>query len=177
MESTAATTTASTTSVGLRYGLLIGLLSVLISFVSYTMQWQDSWAVRIISLAVSIGGIAFAQREFKLRNAGFMSFGQGVGVGTVAACVMGLLSAIFIYFYLSVIAPEMIAQLLEKARQGMEAKNNLSDEQIEQGMAMTAKFMKPPFMAGSTLVGSIIFGLIISLITSAFIKNAKPEFE
>lgn len=162
---------------GLRCGLLIGLLSVLVSFVAYTMQWQDSWAVRIVSLVISIGGIAFAQREFKLRNAGYMSYGEGIGVGVVAACVMGAISAIFIYFYLSIIAPEMIAQLLEKARQGMEAKNSLSDEQIDQAMAMTSKFMKPPFMAGSTLVGSIIFGLIISLITSAFIKNAKPEFE
>lgn len=172
---TAVITHASPVSVGLRYGLLIGLVSVMVAFGSFSLQLQENWGVRLLSIAILVLGVVLAQREFKKQNAGFMSYGQGLGVALVAGCVVGVLSAVFIYVYITFISPEFQQLLLDKAREGMEAKG-VADEQIDQAVAMTGRFMMP-IMVGSALFGAVLQALIIGLISSAFVKNAQPDFE
>jgi energy-converting hydrogenase Eha subunit A len=38
-------------------------------------------------------------------------------------------------------------------------------------------FMQGPALVAVALVGGIIMGLLVSLITAAILKNPKPEFE
>ena len=163
-------------AVGLRYGLLTGLVSIIISFGVNASHMENS-PLRFLTSVVLIVGIVLAQREFKQRNAGFMNYGEGLGIGMITSAVVGVLSAIFTYIYTSFVDPEIMTRAMEKARADMEAKGNLSDAQIEQAMAMSAKFTSGPILWAIVIIGSIIIGLIISLITSAIIKNSKPEFE
>lgn len=164
------------TSTGLRYGLLTGLVSIIISFGINTMHLEAS-PVRYLTMAVLVAGIMLAQRDFKQQNAGFMGYGQGLNVGTVLSAVVGLMSAAFTYVYTAFIDPEMMTRAMEKVRADMEAKGTMSDAQIEQAMAMSAKFTSGPILLIFVVFGSILIGLFISLITSAILKNAKPEFE
>ncbi|MGI4871854.1 MAG: DUF4199 domain-containing protein [Janthinobacterium lividum] len=167
--------TPSPVAIGLRYGLLTGLVSVIISFGINALHMENSPA-KWLTLPVLVGGIFLAQQEFKKRNGGFMSFGQGLGIGTVLSAVTGMLSAIFSYVYMTFIDPDMMARAMEKVRTDMEAKN-MSAAQVDQAMAMSAKFTSGPIVLVSVVIGSIIIGFIISLIVSAFVKNEKPEFE
>ena len=164
------------TSVGLRFGALTGLVSIIISFGINAVHLETS-PIRYLTTAVLVVGIILAQRDFKLRNAGFMSYGQGLGVGTVLSVVVGLLSAAFTYVYTNFVDPNMMTRAMEKVRTDMEAKGTMSDAQIDQAMAMSAKFTSGPILLVLVLIGSVVIGLLISLITSAVIKNAKPEFE
>lgn len=164
------------TSVGLRFGALTGLVSIIISFGINAVHLETS-PIRYLTTAVLVVGIILAQRDFKLRNAGFMSYGQGLGVGTVLSVVVGLLSAAFTYVYTNFVDPDMMTRAMEKVRTDMEAKGTMSDAQIDQAMAMSAKFTSGPILLVLVLIGSVVIGLLISLITSAVIKNAKPEFE
>ncbi len=164
------------TSVGLRFGLLTGLASIIVSFGINALHLETSPA-RYLTTAVLVVGIMFAQRDFKQSNAGFMGYGQGLGIGTVLSVVVGLLSAAFTYIYTSFVDPEMMTRTMEKVRADMEAKGTMSDVQIDQAMAMSAKFTSGPILLAFVIVGSIVIGFLISLITSAIIKNAKPEFE
>jgi hypothetical protein len=171
------TPSVSTAAVGGRYGLLTGLVSIIISFGVYALQLEQNPVVRFLSIAVLIVGIILAMRDFKRQNAGFMSYGQGMGVGMTVSGIVGLLSAAFVYIYTTFVDPEVMTRIMDKARADMEAKGSMSDAQIDQAMAMSAKFMTGPFMLIFTIVGSLIMGLIISLIAAAFVKNPQPEFE
>lgn len=174
METT--TTPVTTTSVGLRYGLLTGLVSILFSF-GLNVTHQESSPARYITFAILVGGIMLAMNYFKKQNQGFMGFGQGVGIGAVVSAVVGLLSGVFAYVYMSIIDPEMLGRLTDKIRTDMEARGGMTDEQIDQAVAMSSKFMSGPIMVGAALLGTVLLGVLLSLVISAFIKNAQPEFE
>jgi len=172
-----ATPSVSTAPVGTRYGLITGLVSVIITFGIYALQLEQQPVARFATMVVLVVGIILAQRSFKAENAGFMSYGQGLGVGLTVSGMVGLLSAIFMYVYTNFVDPDLMTRIMEKARADMEAKGSMSDAQIDQAMALSAKFTTGPIMLAFTVLGSILIGLIISLIASAFIKNPQPEFE
>ena len=66
---------------------------------------------------------------------------------------------------------------MDKARTDMEARGNLSDAQIDQAVALSAKFTSGPVLLVVVVIVSVLTGLVISLVSSAIIKNPKPEFE
>lgn len=169
-------TSVSPTSVGMRYGLLTGLISVILSFGLFAAHLEQS-PLRFASFLVLVAGIVLAMRHYKENNHGFMRFGEGVGIGVVLSAVVGALSAIFTYVYMNIIDPEVVGRMMEKARADMEARGGLSDEQIDQGMALAGKFMNGPIMMVGVMLGTLFFGLLLSLLVSAFIKHSKPEFE
>jgi hypothetical protein len=170
------TPSASTTAVGGRYGLLTGLVSVIVSFGIYALELEQYTVARFLTTAILVVGIILAMRSFKEQNAGFMGYGQGVGVGLIVSGIVGVLSAIFMYVYTTLVDPEVLTRIMDKARIDMEAKG-LPDEQIDQAMALSGKFMNGPFMALSALIVSLFLGLAVSLLVAAFVKNPKPEFE
>ncbi|MDQ2794376.1 MAG: DUF4199 domain-containing protein [Bacteroidota bacterium] len=170
------TTPVTTTSVGLRYGLLTGLVSIIISFGLFVAH-QETSPLRYASFAVLIAGLVLAMQNFKQNNQGFMSFGQGVGIGAVLSAVVGVLSGIFSYVYMTFIDPEVVGRMTEKIRADMEARGGMTDEQIDQAMAMSAKFMNGPFTLIAALLGTVLVGVVLAMVISAFIKNAQPEFE
>jgi hypothetical protein len=173
---TSTVNTVTPVTVGVRYGLLVGLVSIIISFglnVSHLEQSPAKW----LTMVVLVVGTVLAQKFFRQANDGFMSYGQGLGVGMVLAGVSSVLSAIFSYLYTTVIDPEMTARILDKARSDMEARGNMSDAQIDQALHWTSMFMQGPALLGIVLVGGLLTGLIVSLITAAVLKNPKPEFE
>lgn len=175
MENTS-TPNVTTTSAGVRYGLLTGIASVILSLVLYATNLEQS-PVRWISMFVLAGGIVLAHKFFKQHNNGFMSYGQGLGIGAIIGVVSGLLSGIYMFVYTQFINPDFLTISLNKARADMEARGNLSDEQIEQGLQMSSKFMDGPFLYIGAILGTLFFAFLLALIIAAFTKHKRPEFE
>lgn len=169
-------TPVTPTSVGLRYGLLTGLVSIIISFALNVAHMEQSPA-KWLSTIILIVGIFLAQSYYKQQNVGFMSYGEGMSVGMMLTLVSGIMGAVFSYIYISFMDNGMIARTLDKARTDMESKGGASDEQIDQAMQLTAKFMTPVSISLFVVLFSLLFGLAISLVVSAINKNPKPEFE
>lgn len=163
-------------SVGVRYGLLTGLVTAVFSFVMNVAHLEQS-PLRFLNLLVLIGGIVLALRFYKTGTGGFLGFGQGVGIGTMLSAVAGVIGAVFSYVYLNFVDPEMVTRIMDKARADMEARGGMSDEQIDQAMGFTAKFMNGPILAATVILGTVIFGLLASLVVSAVLKNPRPDFE
>jgi hypothetical protein len=164
-------------TVSIRYGLLTGLVSVLISFALYALQLEQNAFLKFLTTIVLLLGIVLAQREYRQRNAGFMSYGEGLRIGALVSVIVGVLGAAFVYVYTTLIDPDTMTRTMERARTELEAKGTMSDAQIDQAMALSAKFTSGPIMLVFVIVGTLFFGFLISLITSAFVKNPKPEFE
>lgn len=177
MENTA-TPAVTPTAVALRYGLLTGLVSIICAFILYTSGQETNTALGYASLIIPIVvGIVLAHKEYKKQQSGFMSYGQGVGIGTLLSVVSGLLGAIFTYVYREFIDPTMAQRTMDQMRAKFEAAGNMSEAQIDNALAMSQKFSTGPISIGLAVLVFAIFGLLLSLIISAITKHNRPEFE
>lgn len=174
MENTATPVTPS--AVAIRYGLIIGLISIIISF-GLSTAGLDQTPAKWLTTVVLLVGIWLAHSNFKQQNAGFMTYGQGLTIGTVLSAVVAVLSVVYTYVYVTFLNPDFAKPILDKARADMEARGNMSDAQIEQAMNWTAKFVDGPMMLTFIVVFVILTGFVASLVIAAITKNPRPEFE
>lgn len=166
----------TTSAVGIRYGLLTGLVSILFSFVQLSFISDPETPLRWLSIVILVVGIVLAHKQYKQANSGFMSYGEGLGIGVIVSAVSGVLGGIFSYIYLTFIDPGYMQRVMELTRSRMEEKG-MDDAQIDQAMGMAEKFSTGPLSAVFAVVGALFIGFLLSLIVSAFTKNARPEFE
>ncbi len=174
MENTTASVTPA--AVGLRYGLLTGLVGSIISFVLNMSHLEQSPA-KWLNALVLVGGMVLAMQFYKKANAGFMDYGQGIGIGVLLAAVSGVVSAAFSYIYTHFVDTEMMGRILDKVRSDMEAKGSMSDDQMDQALGITRKMMTEPIFSLTVVLGSVMLGLVVALIVAAIVKNPQPEFE
>lgn len=173
----ASTPSATTTSVGIRYGALTGLVIIIYSFILFATGQEMNQALGWVSLVLPIGGIIFAHKAFKQANAGFMSYGQGLGIGVLLSLVNGVLTSVFSYVYRTFIDPDLAGRMMEQMRAKLEEAGSMSDAQIDQALAMSTKFSTGPIGFAVGVLTVLLFGLIYSLVIAAITKNSKPEFE
>jgi len=164
----------STARIALKWGLISSIIIIIYTVILYMTGLFKNSALSWISFLILIIGIFFATREYKSLNNGFLSFGEGLGVGTLTSAVAGLIGSIFSYIYINMIDTTIMQQMSDLQRESMEARG-MSSEQIDQAMEMAAKFTSPGMIFLFGLLGYVFIGFIFSLIISAIIKKDKPE--
>lgn len=166
----------TTRSVGIRYGLIMAVVSIAY-FVILNMAGMDMsqgigrWASLIFNIAI----IYMAHKYYKDNGDGFMTIGQGTGIGFWIALISSALSSVFTYIYVKFIDQGFIQQLMDRQREVMEEKGTLTDEQIDQAMNMTSKFMTPELMFVFGFIGGLIILVICAVLVSLFTQKKNPE--
>jgi hypothetical protein len=173
------TATPSTARIALKYGLFIGLGLIIYYLITQLAGLAANPTAgmigMVISAAILIVGIVYAIKDFKSQNDGFMSYGQGLGLGALASAVSGLISGIFSSIYVSFIDNSAMKQALDIQRQKME-EQGMDDAQIDQAMAMAEQFSGPGMILVISILSMLFIGFILSLIISAVMKNERNEF-
>src|SRR5437868_12422509 len=130
-------------------GLIIALILVVIDlFGWFTHINFESWwrwtTTLILCIAVIWACINYANQKDNLVTFGNV-FGHGFKTSAVIAGIM------FLYILLSifVIFPEAKDLALDQARKQIEAKGNLSQDQIDQALEISKKFIVPGIIIGA----------------------------
>ncbi|WP_242920602.1 DUF4199 domain-containing protein [Pontibacter liquoris] len=166
----------SVTAVALKYGFITALVGIVYTLILNILdQATNAWLTWIVYVILA-AGLIFAMKEFKARNYGYLSYGQGLGLGALLSAIFGLFSGIFSYVYSTYIDPGFMARMQEVQRAKM-LEQGLSDEQIEMALGMAEKFQNPLTMIFGSMAVFLIIGFILSLIIAAIMKNKRPEFE
>jgi hypothetical protein len=164
----------TTTKIGLKYGLYTGIASILYLALIYTLRLQDDPLISILGTVISVVGVVYGIREYKKLNEDYITTGQGFGLGMIVSAILGLLSGIFYLIYLKFInlalATEMRQQVLD-----MYEKQNAKDQEL----AMIEKMLKylPEFFFVGNILGSLIFGLLISVVVASIMAKSRSPFE
>ncbi|HEY4965675.1 MAG TPA: DUF4199 domain-containing protein [Puia sp.] len=154
--------------------LLALLLMVLDLIGGFAHLRFETWFKWIPTLVLCAALIIFCINYGKQLN-NEVTFGKVFGYAFKIALIVSIL--IFLYSLLSsyVIFPELKDQLLENARADMQAKGGLTEDQIDQGMAMTKKFLQPIPIAIFGFLGTLVFGTIGALLGAAFTKKSEAS--
>lgn len=162
--------------VGIRTGILVALVLIIFSMIIQFTGMSTNTLISSFSNVFYILGIIWAHKTFKETGDGFMTYGQGLGLGVIVSGVAGVISVFFTYLYIKLIDDSMLGKMLEQARVDMEQKG-IDDDQIEQGLAVTQKFMTAEMILMMGILGAIFMGFIFSLIISAITKKKNPALE
>ena len=157
-------------------GVIISLLLIVLSLIAYftgqdTATWNQ-WLVNIILF----GGILWACISYGKQLNNNVTFGNVFTHGFKVSSLVTLFLIFFtVIFFL--LFPEVKEKGLDAARTKMEKSGDFSDDQIEQGIALTRKFFYV-FAIGGLMFAYMIIGTIASLIGAAITKkDPRPPFE
>jgi len=168
------------TSLGLHaiiYGCYTGIALIAFTLILYVANIYMNDTLRYLSLIIMIAGMVLGSVQYrKVQLKGFMTYGQAFSVNFLIGLFASLISVIFFFFYVKYINTGLVQEMLEMARHKMEEKaGNMSQDQLDQAMAMTEKFMTPVWMVIWGFFGSAFWAAIFSLIISIFIKKKDPN--
>jgi hypothetical protein len=154
-------------------GLIIALIMIVYSLIIYFAGLYSNKTLTLIQYIIFGGGIIWSCIDYAKNNVdGTTTFGNTFAHGFKVTAAITAIVAVYTYFSLKFLMPEMMDYSIEEARKGMIANNQMTTEQIDQALAMTKKFFIP-FTIGGLLVAFLIFGVIFSLIGAAVSKKYR----
>ncbi len=163
----------SLTKWAMTYGLYLGVFHVIYLLVLYFRNhlFDNSFAGYIlIVFVIGIIWIGLTGYRDKVNN-GFLSYGQGVGLGVLISLFGGIFAAATMYILMT-FDKSLSDQLLVVTQENL-MKSGLPDELIESVSEMYEIAVKPGLVAFSEFFGKIFSGTLISLIVAA-IAMKKP---
>jgi len=168
--------TTSAKSIMINYGLILGVISILTSVTVYATghTYDQHWSIGVVSFLIMIAVIVMGIKKFKDSNGGFLKFGEAIKIGLGIALISGIIAVLYTYVFTTIIEPDFFKNLaLIQEQKWIDA--GMSDEQIETSKVMMSKMSNPMMTAGFSVLGSVFFGFIISLISGAIMKNTNEE--
>lgn len=171
----------STFSAGLKYGLIggvtlviIGLIMYLTGATDYSTGKQDPIS-QILSFLVLVLSVVLAIKFFKSNNHEALSFGEGMGTSFYTGLFLGLVQGVWVYVFFNFIDPGVLEIIQEATKEQTLATGRMSEEEYEQAEGMMNAFTSPGVMSIMTIIMTVIFSLIIGVVSSLVMKEeANP---
>lgn len=167
----------STARIALKWGIISAIISVIFTVVLLNTElWKQQWIQGTIGVIITIVLLILAMKEFKQSNDGFMSYGQGLSLSMLLIAVSSLISTGFSVFYMNVI-DESFKEKMLSFQEEMMVKQGVSEDQLNTAMENVERFSTPGFQFLFGIIAALVFGFIIALIVTAFMKKDRPVFE
>lgn len=153
-------------------GLLVSLILIILGLVGHFAGIDMQGWFRWLPLIILVIAIIWACAYYSTQMNGQVTFGNVFSHGFKMTAVITIILILWSVLSIIVIFPDTKEKALETARQQMEDGGKLSNSQIEQALDVTSRFFMV-FVIGLTLLGTLIAGLIASLIGAGVAKK-KP---
>jgi hypothetical protein len=170
----------SVSSSALYYGLITGAAMILYSLILFLAGLHMNKTMGYIGYVILILGMVWGTLDYRKKYlGGFMPYGKAFTSCFMIGLFSGILGTIYMYLFAQFIHPGFGQEILDAAREQL-AGRNMTEEQMDQALAMQARFMSPVAMAIWALVMSVIGSAILGLIVAIFLrkedKSAASQF-
>lgn len=168
----------STRAVGIRYGLILAAVSVIFFLLAAALSLNTTQGpARWVSLIFMTVVFFLGQKYYKENGDGYMTYGQGMGIGFWASLISSLISSVFTYIYVKFIDPSWLETIKEMQVEQLQ-EQGMSDEQIEMSMGMMEKLSTPEMIFIFGIIGGVFLGVILSLVITIFTQknNSNTPF-
>lgn len=169
--------------VWLKWGLITGALQIAFVVIQYVIDpaLMIAWWNSLLSIGLLVALMVGAAMEYRDREGGWMSYGTSVWL-MFRVCMLGsFLSVAFMGLLYNVIDKGLDERMKEITLEQMEQmleKFDVPSEQIEEQMEAIEErdFSQTPRALITSWMISVVFGLFLALIASAFTKKNEPLF-
>jgi hypothetical protein len=167
----------SVISNGIYYGLITGGALIVFSLIMFLLDLYLNRAVSWIGYIFLLAGMVWGTLDFRKKYAnGYLTYGKAFSSCFWIGLFAGILASIYLFIFVKFIHPGFINELLDQIRTNMLTSNpNMSDDQIEQAVSMSAKFMSPVMMTIWGLAAYAAMSAVIGLILAFFLKKEDPS--
>ena len=157
----------------LSYGVIVGAVLILYSLLLFLLGMHTNKYLGYVGYVFLIAGMVWGTLEYRKKYlGGFMSYGKAFMSCFMTGLYAGLILGVYMYVFAQFIHPGFIQEMLDLSRQAMyESNANMTEEQVEQALEISAKFMSPVMMAVWAFVGYLFVSAIIGLIAAIFLKK------
>lgn len=157
------------------WGFVTALASMLSTTIFYSTDQffatPRTWVeIGIFAAGIVISGIVYRQT---LNEKETFTYPRALGLGMATILFTSLILGVFYFVLYKFIDTALIEEMLAQSEEILLA-SGLSEDLVEQQLAMSSKLMNPAFMSISSMFSCIFYGFIISLISSIFLKK-KPQ--
>ena len=163
----------------MNYGAFLGLCLVAVAVLldAFGIDEQESIVPAFFNSLIIIVGLSYSITQFRdTISGGFISYSSSLKLGTTVAFFSSIILAFYTFINVSYINPDFIPNLLLETEQAILQSNpEISDEDLDMSMKMTAKMMQPHWMLIMGMLGGTFMGFIYSAIISIFVKNPDPN--
>ncbi len=170
-------TKPSILKIALKWGLLTGLVSIIYALFGFVTESFGNFLITLlVSLIISILGIVMALKEFREKNGGYMTYGEGLLLGVGAMVIASILSGLFAMLYMQFVDPMIGEKMVDATLEQMEG-FGVDADALEEQREMILAENTPLNQLWGALKNGLFGGLFLSLIISAIMKRKRPEFE
>lgn len=153
-------------------GFILGLVGVVYTLILWFLDLTFNKAMGYIFPLIAIFLLFFFIKSYRDNYLhGKITYGQSVGAGVIIYLYYSIIAAVFTYILYTVIDPGLTSKMLAFVEEQMRRTGRLPENAIDSAMAMQKKFYKPEIMAPFSILGSMLFGTVLSLIISIFTKR------
>ncbi len=167
----------SVISNGIYYGLISGGAMIVFSLIMFLLDLYLNKTVGWIGYVFLIAGMIWGTLEYRKKYSnGFLSYGKAFSSCFWIGLFAGILASFYLFLFVQFIHPGFINELLDQMRTNMLTSNpEMSDDQIEQAVSMSSKFMSPVMMTVWGLAAYTALSAVIGLILAIFLKKEDPS--
>lgn len=163
---------ASPWKANLTSGVIMGTIGIVYSLIMYFLDLTLNKSMGYIFIALTIFILFYFIKSYRDNYMhGQITYGQSVGAGVIIYLYYSIISAVFIYIMYTVIDPGLTKKMLAMVEETMTKTGRVPADQIDNMMAFQKKVMVPAIQAPLSIIGNMIFGTIIALVISIFLKK------
>jgi hypothetical protein len=152
-------------------GFILGMIGIVYTLLMYFLNLTFNKSMGYVFLLLTVFVLYYFIRSYRNNYLnGYITYGQSVGAGVIIFLYYSIISAIFTYILYTVIDTGLTNKMIAFMEESM-VKKGVPEASLDAVMAIQRKILKPEIMVPIGIISNVIYGTIISLIVSIFVKK------
>ncbi len=158
------------------YGLILSLALIAFSLVLFLLGLHMKPGVNYLSYVILIVGLILAQLNYRNKHlGGYITYGKAFTVGLLTSLCVAFIVGFYTFIFFKFIDPGAMEETMAMTEQRM-MDQGMSEAEMEQGMKFAEMFQTPGMFTFFAFFGNFVIGIVISLVTSIFVKKEDQGF-
>jgi hypothetical protein len=156
------------------WGVITGVVDcVFYQFLNMSDNMNSS--LRYISWVLIFAGLLVGTLQYRKANDGYASFGEGYKAGILMTLIISVIATLGFVIFLQM-HPDFMQKMMDQQRIAM-VNRGMTSDQIDKAMGYAKMFTSPGVMIVFSILGCILTGAIMSLLSSGIAARNKPLIE